>query len=90
MIINILLPFYIVTWYNEIESIVVDVGIILYLKKYSFLKQKNSKIYIKIVLILYWYESEHDREGNIVTVIKYNNFFKIYEIYLSKSPIRKL
>ena len=64
MIINILLPFYIVTWYNEIERIVVDVGIILYLKKYSFLKQKNSKIYIKIVLILYWYESEYDREGN--------------------------
>ena len=80
MIINILLPFYIVTWYNEIESIVVDVGIILYLKKYSFLKQKNSKIYIKIVLILYWYESEYDREGN-----SHNDkiwyFFKFHDIY---------
>ena len=30
----------------------------------------------KYVLILYWYESEYDREGNIVTMIKYDIFSK--------------
>ena len=37
--------------------------------------KKKRKI-LKIVLILYWYESEYDREGNIVTMIKYDSFFQ--------------
>ena len=54
--INILLPFYIVAWYIRIELVVLD---FIFKKIY----EKKRKI-LKIVLILYWYESEYDREGN--------------------------